>query len=150
MKQTMTNAEIEGCLKILNAQNSFRGNVNVKLPAKVDWAIRVNIKAMNSVFELYNEARSEIGKRYVDSGKTEGDQVKDEYLNEFVAEMQELATQENEVAIRTLSIEDVYTIEGLSSVERDALIMMCNAEDVDKYFSVDDEEPENEEIKEEA
>lgn len=139
MKKTLSNAEIEYCWITLNSKDSFRRKINIKVPGNMDWSVRVNLKNIANIYNLFKEACTELGQRYVDSDKTNGNKIKKEYLNEYLKELNELRTQENEISLRPLKINEVFELDGLSSAERDALMMMCLDEEIEKYFSIDDE-----------
>lgn len=140
MKKNLTNREIEKCLSVLNSPDSFRGKIGVDIPGNMDWSIRVNIKALSEIYSLFSSARDELAKRYVDAGKTDGDKLLPEFAEEYSREYTELITQDNEISLRALNIKQIFSLEGISPIERDVLMMMCSDEDVDNFFSINDDD----------
>ena len=149
MKKTLMNLEIEKLISVISGKDSFRNNTEIKVPGALDWSLRVNLKKLNEVYEMYNQARTEVGKKYVDAGKVEGDQVKQEYIAEYNAEIWELMIQKNEIDFRPLKVGDFMNL-PLSMPEKDFLFSMCEDEEIEKYFEEEEakestEEPETEE-----
>ena len=149
MKKTLMNLEIEKLISVISGKDSFRNNTEIKVPGALDWSLRVNLKKLNEVDEMYNQARTEVGKKYVDAGKVEGDQVKQEYIAEYNAEIWELMIQKNEIDFRPLKVGDFINL-PLSMPEKDFLFSMCEDEEIEKYFEEEEakestEEPETEE-----
>lgn len=125
MKITITNGEIENFINALASPESFRNNVSVKVSDALDWAVRVNLKTMNSRYEIYNEARREIGQEFVNNGKVEGDYVKPEFLDEYNSRLINLALLKNELEFDTVSRDDFKGL-NLSMPERDFLMLMVD------------------------
>ena len=132
MKINITNLELEKALNILNAENSFRNNPAIKLPSALRWAVRVNVKTMMDRYKVYEEARAELGQEFIDAGKVDNDQVKEEYLNEYQIRMAELLFQSNELDITPVKETDYKDRDDLSSPEEDILIIMTEQEKDDK------------------
>lgn len=132
MKINITNFELEKALNILNAENSFRNNPAIKLPSALRWAVRVNVKTMMDRYKVYEEARGELGQEFIDAGKVDNDQVKEEYLNEYQIRVAELLFQTNELDISPVKESDYKNRDDLSSPEEDVLIMMTEREKDDK------------------
>ena len=149
MKKTVMNLEIEKYLNIISEKDSFRNNTAIKLPGSLDWSLRVNMKKLNEVYELFNEARTELGKKYIEAGKVEDDHVKPEFLQEYNAEIFELMTQKTDIDFRPLKVRDFIEL-PLSMPEKDLLFSMCEDEEIEKYFDELDKEASEEESVQEA
>lgn len=93
---------------------------SVTLPASVAWKRRLNLKELMKASETINEALEEIKQKYADdvhsepktikdaNGKdTETRLVKPEFLTEFIKEQQEVLTQETDVTIRKIKIDEL-------------------------------------------
>ena len=133
MKKIITNMEVEKYLKIVSAKDSFRNNTALKIPGALDWSLRVNLKKLNEIYALYEEARIELGQRYISEGKVENDFVKPEYKKDYQNDLVELLEQESEIDIRPLKIKDFIDI-PLSMPEKDFMLYMCDENEVNKYF----------------
>lgn len=127
MKVTITNIEIENYIALISNENSFRNNITIKVPFDMDWALRVNLKAMNERYSVYQEARTEIGQEYVKAGKVEedGNRVKEEFIPEFNERMAALAFQKNELEFLPIKKNDFKDL-ALSMPERDFLMLMVD------------------------
>lgn len=97
---------------------------SVTLPAAVAWKRRLNLKDLIKASETINEALEEIKQKYSDDdhsspktikdangNDTETRLVKPEYLSDFIKEQQEVLTQETDVTIRKIKIEDLGSID---------------------------------------
>lgn len=127
MKVTITNYEIETFINMLANPQSFRNNVSIKLSDDLDWALRVNLKMMNTRYEIINEARQELAKEFIDAGKVENDHVKEEYLGEYNDRMVRLMMQKNELDFTPIK-RDSFKGLSLSMPERDFLMLMVDEE----------------------
>lgn len=127
---TLTNIEIEDCLKVISHPASFRNNVEVKIPASLDWTIRLNIKKFNEIYEVFNEARSELQKEFVDAGKADMElgKIKDEFIGEYNQRYIPLAVQKNELELRPIKYSDFKDIDALSVPERNFLFLMVDGD----------------------
>ena len=130
MKITITNYEIEHFINMLANPESFRNNVAVKLSDDMDWAVRVNLRAMNARYDILNEARQEIGKEFIDAGKVENDQVKEEFRSEYNSRLIRLMMQKNELDFMPIKRADFKGL-SLSMPEKDFLMLMVD-EDAEK------------------
>lgn len=133
MKVTITNYELDTFIKTLSHPESFRNNVAIKISDDLDWALRVNIKALNARFEILNDARQELGQEFINTGKAENNQVKEEYLDEYNRRLFRLMMQKNELDFMPIKRDD-YKGLPLSTPERDFLIIMVD-EETDKKES---------------
>lgn len=134
MKVTLTNAEIESYLNMLADPKSFRNNIAVKMPsAEAGWAIRVNIKILSDRFSIYDEARKDLGKEFIQNGKVEedGQHIKKEFMGEYVYRLGELAGIHNTMDLTPLSKNDADKIIafGLSLPEEDFIMAMTEEMD---------------------
>lgn len=128
MKVKLTNFEIERYINIISSPESFRNNVGVKISAEMDWALRINIKTMTDRFALFNEAREELAQEFIDSGRVDGDMVKEEYIPEYNQRITVLYSQKNELDLATIKSEDIKHLSNLSMPERDFLNLMVEKE----------------------
>lgn len=127
MKVTIANHEIDTFINMLANPQSFRNNVAIKLSDELDWALRVNLKMMNTRYEIINEARQELAKEFIDAGKVENDHVKEEYLGEYNDRMVRLMMQKNELDFTPIK-RDSFKGLSLSMPERDFLMLMVDEE----------------------
>lgn len=127
MKVTIANHEIDTFINMLANPQSFRNNVAIKLSDELDWALRVNLKMMNTRYEIINEARQELAKEFIDAGKVENDHVKEEYLGEYNDCMVRLMMQKNELDFTPIK-RDSFKGLSLSMLERDFLMLMVDEE----------------------
>lgn len=123
MKITITNHEIETFVTMLANPQSFRNNISVKFSDEMDWTLRVNLKALNSRYEILNEAKQELAKEFIDAGKVDGDRVKEEYLQEYNDKVIRLMVQKNELDFTAIKRDEFKNL-PLSMVERDFLMLM--------------------------
>ncbi len=110
---------------ILFVVNSYyalkaKETTSVSLPAAVAWKRRLNLKDLVKASETINEALEEIKQKYSDDdhsspktikdangNDTETRLVKPEFLSEFIKEQQEVLTQETDVTIRKIKIDEL-------------------------------------------
>lgn len=125
MKITLRNTELEAILAIIGNSTSFRNNVSIKIPTSMDYALRVNLKAITNRYEVFNEMRTELQKEYIDAGKIteDGTKIADEYLEEYNEKYLPLAFQVNEIDFQPINKEDFEHL-ALSMPERDLLMLM--------------------------
>lgn len=138
MKVTMMNVEIENFINTISSKDSFRNDITVKVSADLDWALRVNLKAMNERFAIFQEARQELGQEFIDDGKVneENNTVKDEFLAEYNERLMGLMTQKNELDLLPIKRDDLKDLK-LSMPERDFLMSMV---DIDAEMKTESEE----------
>ena len=111
-------------LFVVNSYYALKGKETVTLPAAVAWKRRLNLKDLVKASETINEALEEIKQKYSDDdhsspktvkdangNDTETRMVKSEFLADFIKEQQEVLTQETDVTIRKIKIEDLGSIE---------------------------------------
>ena len=134
MKKILTNVEIEKYINTISGKDSFRNNVELKIPGSLDWSLRVNIKALTDVYSLYSEARNELVQKYISSGKVENDRIKPEFVSEYNKDLVELMSQKNDIEFRKLNVKDFITL-PLSMPEKDVLFAMCDEKDIDDFFA---------------
>lgn len=127
MKVTITNIEIENYINLISSKDSFRNDITVKVPFDMDWALRVNLKAMNERYSIYQEARDEIAKEFISAGKAtdDGTRVKDEYIPEYNERITALLLQKNELELTPIKKDDFKNL-ALSMPERDFLMLMVD------------------------
>ena len=134
MKKILTNVEIEKYINTISGKDSFRNNVELKIPGSLDWSLRVNIKALTDVYSLYSEARNELVQKYISAGKVENDRIKPEFVSEYNKDLVELMSQKNDIEFRKLNVKDFITL-PLSMPEKDVLFIMCDDQDTDDFLA---------------
>ena len=126
----ITNNSIEEIINVLNDAQSFRNNINVKIPAKIRYAIRVNEATLNGLYKSYMDERLSILKGYIDEGHAivENDKYKilPDYIQEANKELTELATIENDVDFHKVDKEtmDVFLSTVELSVPEERILLM--------------------------
>ena len=118
----MNNAEIVGIV------TAYRNGTNLKLPASVAWKRRVNLDKLFRAKVLIDEALQEAREPFLDdehSMATEngGRQVKPEYIADFVSAQNDILSQDTDVDIKTIGIEDIGDIE-ITDNDMDTLAFM--------------------------
>ena len=111
-------------LFVVNSYYALKGKETVTLPASVAWKRRLNLKELIKASETINEALEEIKQKYSDDDHSSPKTVKDandkdvetrvvkpEYLSDFIKEQQEVLTQETDVTVRKIKIEDLGSID---------------------------------------
>lgn len=134
MIKTLTNLEIDRYINIISNKDSFRNNISIKLPGALDWSLRINLNKIKEIHNVYIEALTELAKKYVNDGKVEGDKIKPEFIREYNMELNVLNVQENEINFRPIKVKDFIDLE-LSVPEKDFLLLMCEDDDIEKYFN---------------
>ena len=123
----MKNLEIVAIVNVYTAQKE-KGE-GIKLPAKVAWKRRVNMDKLFHAKGIIDEALKEIGQKYADdehsteAEKGNGRKVKPEYMEEFVLAQGEILTQDTEVDVQKVKIEDLGDVE-LSDADMDTIAFM--------------------------
>lgn len=115
----ITNQTIEEIINILNDPQSFRNNIDIKIPAVIRFAIRVNEEKITSLYKAYVDERVSLLRGYVDNNKAalDGERIKvaPEYITEATKELTDLAIIVNEVDFHTVDKETMDAF--LNSVE---------------------------------
>lgn len=128
MKITIKNYELQHFFtQVLSSKDCFLHNVSIKLPGEMGWNLRVNMKTLRDRYAVFQEAYNEIGQAYVNEGKTDGEMVKPEYVDEYSATITSLLNQVNELDIIPLKKEEVITL-PVSMPEKDFLALMIEEE----------------------
>lgn len=134
-------------LEVSNIYNYFNRNENNTFPmlellnqfsVKAKWAFRINLKKIEEIVKLYNEVLKDLQLEYSDDEhsieSTESDDkgkettirtVKDKYIKEYQDKMQELLNQENNISVRTISIDDIADVK-LDFVDLEMLSFMID------------------------
>ena len=124
----MRNIDIVAIVNAYTTQKNS-GEPGVKLPAKVAWTRRVNMDKLFRAKSIIDEAVKELQSKYADDEHStemedgNGRSVKPEYMQEFVKEQADILTQETEVDIRKVKIEDLGDVE-LSDADMDTIAFM--------------------------
>ena len=120
----LRNFEIREIINNLAGQNSLIYSTE-KMPIKILWVIDGNLTKLKEIAERIDQKQEEINQSYNTEEKSEnftfengeeGRRVKEEFLQEYREEINELMMIENEVNIETLSIDDFNNI-SLSPAE---------------------------------
>ena len=120
----LKNFEIREIISNLAGQNSLIYSTE-KMPIKILWVIDGNLTKLKEIAERIDQKQEEINQSYNTEEKSEdftfengeeGRRVKEEFLQEYREEINELMMIENEVNIETLSIDDFNNI-SLSPAE---------------------------------
>jgi ribosomal protein S18 len=128
--------------------------LSAKLPIKLSWDFRKNIKVFEGIQEQYNQFDKELQERYIDDKysydfETEdenGDKqtirrVKDEYLAEYSKNKEELLFTENNVSLFIFNIEDFGDDIELDYKDMELLsVFITDSENEDKENVIDKEE----------
>lgn len=126
----MTNLEI---MSIVNSYTTLKDTVRkgeqteARLPAKIAWTRRVNMSKLFQAKKLIDEAMQELNEQYADDDHSEEKDgvrtVRKEYLKEFFESQGEILTQETEVDVRKVKVDDLGDID-LTDAEMDTLAFM--------------------------
>jgi hypothetical protein len=123
----LTNSEILTITGFAKASSSFVNNPAAKLTVKFAWNWRKNLKKLQELTDEINAMRQKIVDEFSDDehsyANDDGRFVKAEYLEEYASKVDELLSQENEVEISKIKIEDLGNIE-ISIPEMDAIGFM--------------------------
>lgn len=122
IEKTLLTIEALNLLGWAQQENGFI--TTVKLPMKLMWNLQDDLKALIEIKEKFNEFNKKIEEKYGDdehsfdaeeideNGQTQKmRRVKDEYLQEFNKERNEIFTQENKIKVKVFDIEDFGDIE---------------------------------------
>lgn len=125
----MTNFEI---IAIVNAYEDRKAKgTTLTLPAAIAWTRRLNLDKLYRAKSIIDEAMREIMTQYSDdthSTEENGQRkVRPEYIAEFAKEQAEILSQETDVAIKKIHIEDLGEI-NLSDSDMDTLAFMLEEE----------------------
>lgn len=115
-------------LEIVSIVTAYQRGTSLKLPAAVAWKRRVNMDKLFRAKKLIDEALQEARQPYLDDEhSTEVDggnrQVKPEYIDEFVRSQNEVLSQETDIDIKKVKIEDIGDIE-ISDADMDTIAFM--------------------------
>ncbi len=112
-------------LSIVTAYQKADGTLT--LPARVAWTRRVNMKKLAEAKTIIDEAMQELQEKYIHEERIDknGEQmtVKPEFMPDFVREQSEILTQETDVDIKKISIEDLGDI-AVTDAQMDTLAFM--------------------------
>lgn len=122
VEKTLLTIEALNLLGWAEQENGFIATV--KLPMKLMWNLKDNISALIEIREKFNDFNKKIEEKYGDdahsfdaeeidnNGQTQKmRRVKDEYLEEFNKERNEIFTTENKIKVKVFDIEDFGDIE---------------------------------------
>ena len=132
----LKNFEIQDIINTLSGENSLI-NSSQKMPIKILWKIDGNLRKLKEFAIRIDEKQTEINQTYSTDEKSEnltldnGEEVrkvKEEFLQEYQTEINDLMNIENDVDIETLSINDFNNIE-LSPTEFGSIRFMLVEEE---------------------
>ena len=127
MKKTLSNYEIEYIFNKLNVPDNFLRTTddNKKLPIKILWKIYNNLEALEKIFAKIDKEKMNINDSYSTDEKSSfvvneetGEtlrQVKQEYLEQYKKDVNELMGIENELIIDTIPLSWIENINMLPS-----------------------------------
>lgn len=97
----ITNNTIEEFFSVLQDSNSFKNNINIKLPAKLRYALRINEGRLKEPYDAYVAERNATLRNHINEKHCKiengGLKIEQPYVAEIEKELTELATMENEV-----------------------------------------------------
>lgn len=126
----ITNNNIEEIINILNDAQSFRNNINIKIPAKIRYAIRVNEATLNGLYKTYVDERLSILEGYTKNGyvviENERFKISPDHVQEVTKELNDLATIENDVEFHKVDKEtmDAFLDTVELSVPEERMLLM--------------------------
>lgn len=115
-------------LEIVAIVNAYQKGTSLKLPAAVAWKRRVNIDKLFKAKNLIDEALQEAREPYLDDEhsvpmENGGRQILPEFVDAFAQAQSEILTQETDIDIKKVKIEDIGDIE-ISDADMDTLAFM--------------------------
>ena len=119
----MKNIEIAS---IVNVYQSGKGEI--KLPAAIAWKRRLNMAKLIEAKKIIDDAIREISEKYSDDehsepGENNTRKVKPEYMAEFGKAQADILTQDTDVEIKKVSIEDLGDID-ITDTQMDTIAFM--------------------------
>ena len=114
---------------IVNAYQKSTGDL--ALPASIMWKRRLNLVKLSQAKQIIDEALREIDNRYMDdehsllTEKGDGRMVKPEYLAEFIRAKDEILSQDTDVDVKKILIDDLGNI-TLTDAQMDTLAFMID------------------------
>lgn len=134
-------------LEVSRIYHYFNRNVNNTFPMlelvnqfsiKAKWAFHINLKKIEEIIKLYNEVLRDLQLEYSDDEHSietvEKDKdgkettirtVKDEYIKEYQNKRNELLSQENDISVRTINIDDIADVK-LDFIDLEMLSFMID------------------------
>lgn len=115
-------------LEILSIVTAYQNGTSLKLPAAVAWKRRVNLDKLFRAKKLIDEALQEAREPFLDDlHSTEAEngtrQILPKYIDAFVESQNEILTQDTDIDIKKVKIEDIGDIE-ISDSDMDTLAFM--------------------------
>ena len=124
MKKTISNFELESYIRTIGAPESFKNNMNIKLPASLVFAVRVNLKAMTDRYTIVEEMLKELREEFLKDKKVNEEKLKPEYVDEWNSRFTEIMMQTSEVELTPIKKSDFEDRNDLSWPELDILFWM--------------------------
>ena len=132
----MKNADIMAITRIYTKNKQDKDKKELKLPAAIAWKRRVNMDKVFKAKAIIDEAMQELSQKYADDEHSVEKQdengetmrtVKPEYLAEYAKAQVDILSQETDVDIKKVKIEDLGDID-LSDDDLDTLAFMIEEE----------------------
>lgn len=131
----LKNSEIETMINVIMEPNSFRNNVSIKIPAKIRYAIRVNLDRLSAFHNAFIQARADIVNGYLERGqaKEEDDKIvfNPEVVEEAKKELSDLFNIENDVDLVLVdknAMDEFLETVALSIPEEQVLLLFTDKE----------------------
>ena len=120
-------------IDIMSIVTAYQKGTSLKLPAAVAWKRRVNMDKLFRAKKLIDEALQEARTPYLDdvhSSPTDngGRQVKAEFLPEFFSAQNEILSQDTDIDVKKVDIEELGDIE-LTDSDMDTIAFMIEGGD---------------------
>lgn len=147
--KSLTNLQLLNIYKYINMSVSDENSkkqifpimdIVKKFNTKSKWAFRLNLKKIENILTVYEEALKELQSEYLDdehseevSSKNENEEctttrvIKNEYLADYQQKCRELLEQQNDLDFKLINIEDIEDID-LEFEDLEMLSFMINEE----------------------
>lgn len=119
-------------LEIVSIVTAYQKGTSLKLPAAVAWKRRVNLDKLFRAKKLIDEALQEARAPFLDdlhstAAENGTRQILPAYIDAFVESQNEILTQDTDIDIKKVKIEDIGDIE-ISDSDMDTLAFMIEEE----------------------
>ena len=114
-------------IDIVAVVTAYRNGTTMKLPAKIAWTRRVNMEKLFQAHKIINDALNEARAPFLDDEHStvaeNGRQIHPEYAADFLKAQDDILSQDTDVDIKKVRIEDLGDI-TISDSEMDTLAFM--------------------------
>ena len=135
----INNITIEEMVNIFNDEKSFRNNIDIKIPAKLRYAIRINEEKIKECYKIYQDERVKTIQDYITKGyviQQDGKlKIAKNHANEVDGDLTDLALIENDIDIYTVDkaiIENFLENVDISIPEEKMLLMFAKLQEEQK------------------